>query len=156
MSGIAPNDAYQRLRGADIEREQAFREVLRLFVLHPVNIHYDVKTDRVLVSLIMGQPRPADPVQVDAAAVEASIKKLSKSNGKRAKSKPSERKAWALGQLRSLIKGGDAKPQQTLLKRWNKKWRIHDRATRARLQRSFLRWCNEVEAEIAAERKSDK
>jgi hypothetical protein len=71
----------------------------------------------------------------------------------RRKRKLSERKAWALGQLRDLIKGVDLKPQQTLLKRWQKKYgRIRDRATRERLQRSFLRWRDAVSAEIAAEK----
>jgi hypothetical protein len=89
-----------------------------------------------------------------ADQVKALIETLAKPKDKRARSKPSEHKAWALEQLRKLIERGDKNPQRTLLKRWPKEWRIRDRDARQRLQRNLLRWKNEVEAEIAAERKS--
>jgi hypothetical protein len=73
----------------------------------------------------------AEPVS-DAAA--SAVKQ-------RAKPKPSGPKAWALDQLRGLIKHGDPKPQQTLLRRWEKKFgRFRDRETRERHQRKFRRW----------------
>jgi hypothetical protein len=74
---------------------------------------------------------------------------------KRAKRAPGARKAWAIEQLRKLIERGDPKPQQTLLKLWPKKYGpIKGRDARQRLQRNLLRWKGDVEAEIAAERKS--
>jgi hypothetical protein len=91
------------------------------------------------------------PYYVDADQVEALIAELTKPKRKRAERKESELKVWAKGQLRGLIKAGDLKPQQTLLRRWPKKYgRIRDRAARERLQRNLLRWRNEVIKEIAA------
>jgi hypothetical protein len=97
------------------------------------------------------------PYYLDAHQAAGLIAELTEPKRKRAKSLPSARKAWALDQLRQLIKAGDKNPQRALLRRWQTKYGGHfrDLATRERFQRSFLRWRRSVEVEIAAEKKSD-
>jgi hypothetical protein len=86
VSGIGINEAFQRLRRAGMAPSQAIQEVHRLFASHGVDIGYDRKTDRVRVSLKIGLKGSLDiagPVQIDSAAVEALIAKLTKPQRKR-------------------------------------------------------------------------
>jgi hypothetical protein len=95
--------------------------------------------------------------ELDADQVKARIAKLTAPpppppKRKRAKSKPTGRKAWALGRLRELIKAGDEKATIKVLREYQKKFgKVLDPLKRDSLRRNIDRWRTEKEAEIAAE-----